>query len=538
MSEYNSIVSSSEEDKTSERMRKVRSENTAPEVILRKALWKKGIRYRVAPKDIAGKPDIAITSKRVAIFIDGDFWHGNQWRKRGLTSLEDQFKKSKSKNYWSKKIRGNIERDCKNVNSLLEEGWKVIRFWESDIYEDLESCLGLVLSAINGRHKSEKKMNASLLPEKSFADFFAGIGLMRLALEKQGWSIKFANDIDPDKYKMYKSNFKDADGHYLLMDIHKLEASQIPNITLATASFPCNDLSLAGSRSGLVGKQSSALWGFIKLINEMQERRPPIILLENVTGFLTSQKGKDFSLALKTLNELGYLVDAFLINAVNFVPQSRPRLFVVGIRSDRYIHKTTSHVYEIHPLRPKMLTQFIYAHPEVRWAIRSIPAPPRPTTKLADILDDIPHNSDEWWSVERAEYLLNQMSDPHRKIAEQMIQGPRWSYGTIFRRMRNGKSMAELRIDGIAGCLRTPRGGSARQILFKAGGGEYHVRLLTPKECARLMGANNYKTEMPLNQSLFGFGDAVCVPVIEWIAKHYFNPVVNELIRGELLQRV
>ena len=96
--------------------------------------------------------------------------------------------------------------------------------------------------------------------------------------------------------------------------------------------------------------------------------------------------------------------------------------------------------------------------------------------------------------------------------------------------------MAELRTDGIAGCLRTPRGGSGRQILFKAGKGKYFVRLLTPRECARLMGADDYKLSVPLNQALFGFGDAVCVPAIEWIAEYYLNPMVNELIRGRALR--
>ena len=87
--------------------------------------------------------------------------------------------------------------------------------------------------------------------------------------------------------------------------------------------------------------------------------------------------------------------------------------------------------------------------------------------------------------------------------------------------------MAELRVDGIAGCLRTPRGGSGRQILVKAGFGEFHARLLTPRECARLMGAGDFKISGSLNQALFGFGDAVCVPVIEWIAKHYLNRCIR-----------
>jgi DNA (cytosine-5)-methyltransferase 1 len=90
--------------------------------------------------------------------------------------------------------------------------------------------------------------------------------------------------------------------------------------------------------------------------------------------------------------------------------------------------------------------------------------------------------------------------------------------------------MAELRTDGIAGCLRTPRGGSGRQILFKAGKGQYFVRLLSPRECARLMGADDYKISVGLNQALFGFGDAVCVPAIGWIAEHYLNPLITEII--------
>ena len=99
--------------------------------------------------------------------------------------------------------------------------------------------------------------------------------------------------------------------------------------------------------------------------------------------------------------------------------------------------------------------------------------------------------------------------------------------------------MAELRVDGIAGCLRTPRGGSGRQILFKAGKGEYWARLLTPRECARLQGVpDTYKIKVPLNQALFGFGDAVCVPVMEWIATHYLNPLVNSWLRGQLLSKV
>ncbi|MRR18454.1 MAG: hypothetical protein EG826_18580, partial [Deltaproteobacteria bacterium] len=91
------------------------------------------------------------------------------------------------------------------------------------------------------------------------------------------------------------------------------------------------------------------------------------------------------------------------------------------------------------------------------------------------------------------------------------------------------RTMAELRNDSIAGCLRTPRGGSARQILLQAGRGQVKVRLMTPRECARLMGADDFVIKRNLNKALFGFGDAVCVPVVAWIAKHYLNPLAEEM---------
>ena len=130
------------------------------------------------------------------------------------------------------------------------------------------------------------------------------------------------------------------------------------------------------------------------------------------------------------------------------------------------------------------------------------------------------------------------MSPRRRALAEEMIAGKEWRYAAAFRRTRQGKPMVELRDDGLAGCLRTSRGGSSRQMIVKAGKGKFFVRLLTPRECARLMGADDYPITAPVNQALFGFGDAVCVPVIEWIAEYYLNPLVNELIRGRPLGSV
>lgn len=127
---------------------------------------------------------------------------------------------------------------------------------------------------------------------------------------------------------MYRENLGDA--HFHLGDIHNLSADEVPTCALFTASFPCNDLSVAGARGGLNGKQSSAFWGFVRLLDEMGSRRPPIVLLENVPGFLTSHAGQDFQSALQALNKLGYVCDTFMLDASSFVQQSRMRPFRPG----------------------------------------------------------------------------------------------------------------------------------------------------------------------------------------------------------------
>lgn len=363
---------------------------------------------------------------------------------------------------------------------------------------------------------------------KTFAEFFAGIGLMRLGLEKEGWKVVFANDIDKQKEEMYRGNFSDADRHFKSGDINALIPSDIPRFNLATASFPCNDLSLAGARAGLGGTNSSAFWGFIRTLASIGHRLPRLILIENVTGFLTSRGGRDFEDAMIALNELGYAVDPFVLDAAWFVPQSRRRLFVIGVQSTTIRRIGTPPLISESPTRPDALVQFILSHPDINWRIRELPHPPKSKKRLSSIIQRLPHEADIWWSTDRAEYLLNQMSPRHRAIADKLIAAPKWSYSTVFRRVRHNQSMAELRTDGIAGCLRTPRGGSGRQILFKAGFGTFHVRLLSARECARLMGADDFKITVPLNQALFGFGDAVCVPAIRWIAKNYLNPILKE----------
>jgi len=516
----------------SDKMRRVKSRDTTPEVRLRHEIWARGLRYKLYYEDLPGKPDIVLPSRRIAVFVDGDYWHGNQWRRRGFRSLEEQFSLNQNKEYWLKKIERNVARDQRVASELVADGWRVVRFWESSIAEDVGACADMVLRIAEGN----SDVPAVPLIDRSFAEFFAGIGLVRYALERAGWAVRFANDIDPEKHEMYRRNFPDAGRYFVLDDVHKIHVDAVPTVTLAIASFPCNDLSLAGAMRGLDGKQSGSFWGFHRILREMGARRPPILLIENVMGFIYSKGGEDFRSVLQALNDLGYVCDTFAIDAKHFVPQSRPRLFIVAIKSEALDGQPrTTFVQHISELRPKKLTQFILSYQELKWNIRELPEPPTRTLTLEDIIEELPDDAEEWWSKERVDYLRNQMSPKHGAIADEMMAGKKETYGAVFRRVRNGKSMAEMRVDGLAGALRTPRGGSGRQILYVAGKGRRRARLFTPRECARLMGTDDYIIDVPLNQALFGFGDAVCVPVVEWIAKYYLNPLVNELLRGRLI---
>lgn len=367
---------------------------------------------------------------------------------------------------------------------------------------------------------------------KTVAEFFAGIGLMRIGLEQAGWHVVFANDYDPQKRAMYKAQFPlDLSGLLLKDDIKCITSDQVPSVTLATASFPCNDLSEAGGRDGLDGAKSSAFWDFMRLIESMNERKPPLILIENVVGFLSSNGGTDLEKALISLNKMRYDVDAFILDASHFVPQSRRRLFVVGIPANETDRANRSVVRaQVTEVRPNKLVDFINCHTQIHWSLRDFPVLPIRRLLLNDFLEESLDVEGEWWSTQRRDYLLSQMSDSHQAKIAQMKDQEKWSYGTVFRRMRKKKSTAELRTDGIAGCLRVPRGGSAKQIILKVGYGQCFARWLTPREAARLMGVNDYNmANVSHNQALTGFGDAVCVPVVTWIANYYLNPLHDEL---------
>jgi DNA (cytosine-5)-methyltransferase 1 len=367
-------------------------------------------------------------------------------------------------------------------------------------------------------------------------EFFSGIGLTHLGLSSQGWNCVYANDIEPKKKRMYEARFGRAD-YYHVEDVWRTDRilDRIPNrpVDLATASFPCVDLSLAGNLRGFSGSESGAFYGFIKVMKKLREQRraPRAVLVENVIGFLSSHDGKFFKIALQQLADLGYYLDAFVVDAKHFVPQSRPRLFIIGFerslmppkRYQSYLFDGEGDLFRENPepfegaLRPRRLLEKLSSAPlKTGWVPLQLPQLPRENRDLDRCIDT--DDSEEWWSERRVKKHLDEMHHTHLRRISTLKKGDIVSVGTIYRRVREGKSRSEIRTDGLAGCLRTPRGGSSKQIVFTAGQGKIRMRWMSPREYARLQGCPDFPIEVTRNEALWGFGDAVCVPVIGWIA--------------------
>lgn len=370
----------------------------------------------------------------------------------------------------------------------------------------------------------------------SFYEFFAGGGMARAGLGED-WTCLFANDFDAKKGFAYQSNWGTG-GELTVGDIRNLDATKLPGRPdLVWGSFPCQDLSLAGAGAGLEGERSGTFYPFWSVVEGLIKdgRAPRMVAVENVCGALTSHGGKDFEAICRTFAEGGYRYGALVINADLFVPQSRPRLFVVGVYQDVEIPAELLSPEPIDPFHARALRRAVSALPEavtgsmVWW---NLPTPERRIETFADLIEDKP-DSVEWHTQPETDRLLKMMSPVNEAKVNAAKRAGRRMVGGVYRRTRPDASgakvqRAEVRFDDIAGCLRTPAGGSSRQIILVVEGERIRSRLISSRETARLMGLpEDYDLPRKYNEAYHLTGDGVVVPVVRHLARHVFEPVIG-----------
>ncbi|WP_237302702.1 DNA cytosine methyltransferase [Streptomyces sp. S063] len=368
--------------------------------------------------------------------------------------------------------------------------------------------------------------------EYAVAEFFAGIGLARLGLEgaRCGFKVTWANDLEESKQSTYLGHFgQDEAKRYKVQNIKDvakdIDAAGVPrNLDLAWASFPCTDLSLAGGREGLAGSASGTFWDLTDILGCLGSDKPRVVALENVNGFATSHGGEDIKAAVRKLNLLGYSVDVITLDARRWVPQSRPRLFLVA-SLEKPLRRDDARNTE---LRPKWLDTVLDAPGLVTHRALLPSPPPLLTEGWTDLVDGDSDDGVEWWDKERTAKFTAELSNIQKKRKGEIAVAGKTIYRTAYRRTRGGVPAWEIRADDIAGCLRTAGGGSSKQAVVRIRKNQpLKVRWMTAREYAKLMGAPDYTLPESRNQSIMGFGDAVCVDAVRWLAENYLEPLLS-----------
>ena len=375
----------------------------------------------------------------------------------------------------------------------------------------------------------------------SFYEFFAGAGMARAGLGDR-WRCLFANDFDRKKAATYALNWG-AD-NLVCGDVREVTTADLTGVAdLVWASFPCQDLSLAGSGAGLEGERSCTFWPFWRLMTRLvdESRSPAVVVLENVCGTLSSHGGKDFESICKALRDGGYRFGSLVIDAVHFVPQSRPRLFIVAVRADIPIPDTLCEMWPARAFHPHSLRNAYVRLPTDLtdgWIWWRLPMPPVRNTGFSDLLEEDPRDV-PWHTPVETQKLLDMMSDINLdKVRLAKLEGRR-IVGTVYKRTRRdgtGRKVqrAEVRFDNIAGCLRTPAGGSSRQLVLVVEGCKVRSRLISSRETARLMGLpDDYTLPENYNEAYHLTGDGVVVPVVRFLADTIIQPVISCIVEAQ-----
>jgi len=348
-------------------------------------------------------------------------------------------------------------------------------------------------------------------------DFFAGGGLVTEGMRglfKTVWAL----DNSPKKAAVYIANH--SPDHFKLDSIENIRGYKIPAADAAWASFPCQDLSLAGRMDGLEGGRSGLVWEWLRIIDEMP-RRPKLLIAENVLGLVSAEGGKHYKAIHKALQARGYKSGAVMLNAVNWLPQSRPRVFIVSVPKEFDCSRfSTTFPGWTHPAAVVKAGAGL-----ADWVWWKIPQSEEKPLLLSDLIDETAQCDGETKTRKNLAMLpVNHL----RTLIYELANGFKVAAG--YKRTRNGRQVLELRFDQVAGCLRTPNGGSSRQVLVLKKDGRLVTRLVSVRETARLMGApESYSIPGSYNDGYKAMGDAVAVPVVRHLAKTLLQPLVRAL---------
>ena len=281
----------------------------------------------------------------------------------------------------------------------------------------------------------------------SFYEFFAGGGMARVGLG-DGWTCLFANDFDTKKGLTYQANWGTG-GELTIDDVRKIKAADLPgHADLIWGSFPCQDLSLAGGGAGLKGERSGTFYPFWDVVKGLIKagRGPKLIALENVLGTLTSHGGRDFAAICKTFADAGYRYGALVINAALFVPQSRPRLFVIGVRDDVDVDEALLSPGPIAPFHTAALQRAfdgVEAKALKRMVWWNVPSPPHRNVTFADLIEEYP-DSVEWHTTAERDQILKMMSPVNKAKVAAAKRAGRHMVGGIYKRTRHDERGAKV----------------------------------------------------------------------------------------------
>ncbi len=278
-------------------------------------------------------------------------------------------------------------------------------------------------------------------------------------------------------------------------------------------------------------ERSGTFWPFWRIMRDLFDRgrRPPVVVLENVTGLLY---GDGFVGLCEALAALDLQFGALVIDAKRFVPQSRPRVFVVAVDSKLDCSAFTEFGAKDGPWVTKPVIAAFESLPAAlaqRWRWWKLPPTEEKVQTFGDLLEDPPRGV-SWLDDSQVQRLLSLMTPLNVAKVESALKSGTRQIGLLYKRTRNGSQKAEVRFDGVAGCLRTPRGGSSRQTVLVIDKRKVRARLLSPREAARLMGAPDLVLPEAYNAAYHAMGDAVVVPVVSWLADHLLTPVAEECV--------